>query len=872
MVDVSVIVPTLNEADNIEPLLSRILQCNSHANFSMEVIIVDDGSTDGTPGLVQKWQQDHPVRLLSREGKRGLAGAILTGAKIARGNIVVVMDADLSHPPEAIPELARPIMAGTHDMVIGSRYMPGGSTPGWSPLRRAFSLLATFLAWPLADVRDPLSGFFAIHRKYLARVKEDLAGFKIGLELLVRGGESLRVTEIPIEFRNREHGKSKLGPRVILNYLHQLLALTAGNISLTNSGRFALVGFLGLVTDLSIFNLLLAYGISLGAAHIMSFFAATIVNYTMNARWSFVKSDGSHFPMSTHQYMAFLIVALLALFLRGGTLAVLIELWGWKAQGAILVAIGAAALVNYLGSTFFVFPQEGNGFHRDMWWRVLAIGIVMYMLALRMVYLGMPELAQEEAYYWNYAQHLDIGYLDHPPMVAWIIYLSTSALGNTEFAVRIGAFLCWLVVAIFSFRMTYNIFDKSTAFRALILIAVLPFFFGTGLIMTPDAPLVACWAGALYFLERALVGERRLAWWGAGVCLGLGMLSKYTIALLVPATLLFLLVDQRSRHGLLKPEPYAAVLVALLLFSPVIVWNVNHEWASLIFQGPRRWEGSLEFSLPDLMGQVLLWLTPAGILTVVLAILPKRTKREDRNRKLEVEGKRGRGWRFALIFSMVPMSVFFFFSLGREVKLNWTGPLWLAMIPLIASYMRAAWQRKKLDMLLQRSWLATIVTSMLLYGAFLHYLVLGIPGLPYPEDFSPLCWKALGQKIEQIEDEIEGRTGAEPLVVGMDKYTIASQLAFYRTRAGKPREQFEKEGVLHTTGPHLFGRDSLMYRYWFPEKERERSNMILVSKKLGDLKNAHLFFQIRNMGKIREIVIKKNGMPVGRYYYSLVGA
>jgi dolichol-phosphate mannosyltransferase len=261
-------------------------------------------------------------------------------------------------------------------------------------------------------------------------------------------------------------------------------------------------------------------------------------------------------------------------------------------------------------------------------------------------------------------------------------------------------------------------------------------------------------------------------------------------------------------------------------------------------------------------------------MAVILAILPKRTKREDRNWNLEVavEGKRGRGWRFALIFSLAPLSVFFLFSLGREVKLNWTGPLWLAMVLLIASYMRATWQRKKLDMLLQRSWLATIVTSMLLYGAFLHYLVLGIPGLPYPKDFSPLCWKELGQKIEAVEDEIEGKTGVEPLVVGMDKYTIASQLAFYRTKAEKHREQFEKEGVLNTTGPHLFGRDSLMYRYWFPEKEHERRNMILVSEKVDDLKNALLFSQIRNTGKIREIVIRRNGMPVGRYYYSFVGA
>jgi dolichol-phosphate mannosyltransferase len=638
-------------------------------------------------------------------------------------------------------------------------------------------------------------------------------------------------------------------------------------VNLPHIVRFTLVGIVGLLVDLSFFNILLLRDVPLGKAHIMSFFAATIVNY-LNLRWSFVKRDGSSFTMGTHQYVPFLIIALLAIFLRGGTLSMLVELWGWKTWEAILAAIVVAALVNYLGSALFVFPQKENGFHGDTWWRIIAIGIVIYTLTLRLVYLGIPALIQEEAYYWNYAQHLDIGYLDHPPMVAWIIWLFTSVLGNTEFAVRIGAFLCWLAAAVFSFRLTCNIFDISGAFRALILIAVLPFFFGIGLVMTPDAPLVACWAGALYFLERALIGERRLAWWGVGVCIGLGMLSKYTIALLGPATLLFLLVDQRSRHWLLKPEPYMAVLVAILLFLPVIAWNANHEWASFIFQGPRRWEGYLVFSLPQLMGQVLLWLTPAGIIAVVLTILSKMTEEDDMKLKEKMRCSR----RFALIFSLLPLSVFFLFSLGREVKLNWTGPLWLAMVPFIASYMTPALRHKRLALLFQRSWLATIATSVLLYGAFLHYLVLGIPGIPYPEDFSFLCWKELGQKIEQVEDEIERKTGVEPLVVGMDKYTIASQLAFYRTRAGKPKEQFEKEGILNTTSYHLFGGDSLMYRYWFPEKEHEGRNMILVTEKIGDLKDPHLLSQVGKIGEIQEIVIKRNGMPVGRYYYSLVGA
>ena len=106
--------------------------------------------------------------------------------------------------------------------------------------------------------------------------------------------------------------------------------------------------------------------------------------------------------------------------------------------------------------------------------------------------------------------------------------------------------------------------------------------------MTPDAPLTAAWGGALYFLERALIGNRRAAWWGVGVCVGLGMLSKYTIALLAPATLLFILLDPGSRRWLWQPGPYVAALVATLFFSPVIVWNALNDWASFAFQSTGR--------------------------------------------------------------------------------------------------------------------------------------------------------------------------------------------------------------------------------------------------------------------------------------------
>ncbi len=202
---VAVIVPTLNEVENIDELLTAVL-AQSGPTLALEVIVVDDGSKDGTQERVREWEAKAPVRLLVRDATDGLIGAVVEGSRLATTEIVVVMDADLSHPPQRIPDLVRPIIDGEKDMVIGSRYVAGGATPGW-PLRRRFiSRVASALAWPLTDVHDSLSGFFAVRRDRVLAVETDAAGFKIALEILVRGGESLRVAEVPIAFVDRTRG------------------------------------------------------------------------------------------------------------------------------------------------------------------------------------------------------------------------------------------------------------------------------------------------------------------------------------------------------------------------------------------------------------------------------------------------------------------------------------------------------------------------------------------------------------------------------------------------------------------------------------------------------------------------------------------
>ena len=434
---VSIILPTLDEVENIDPLLQAIFAAN--ADLPLQILVADGGSTDGTVERVLSWEGTHPVHLIAAESRRGLAGDVLAAARAAGQGIVVVMDADGSHPPERIGDLVRPILAESADMVVGSRYVQGGSIPDWPWPRRLLSYLGGVLAWPLTELKDPMSGFFATRQERLAAVDPTAAGFKIGLEIIAQGGDRLRLQEVPIEFRDRTKGQSKIGLGQMAAYVRRLMVLAGGAVSLGNATRFAGVGLIGLLIDLLVFQVMFRLGDSLVAAHVTSFVVATVSNYLLNSRWAFASEVVPSKERDWRRYSRFLIVCILAFAIRGGVLAFLVEMLNWHPQVAILAGVGVAAVVNYLGSAFFVFPSLNPRVPPAIRWRIAAIGAVAYLLLLRLVFSGVADLLPEESYYWNYAQHLDFGYLDHPPMVAWTIWLGTAVFGDTEFGVRIGS-------------------------------------------------------------------------------------------------------------------------------------------------------------------------------------------------------------------------------------------------------------------------------------------------------------------------------------------------------------------------------------------------------------------------------------------------
>ncbi|MEM0191908.1 MAG: glycosyltransferase family 2 protein [Candidatus Korarchaeum sp.] len=277
----SIVVPTYNERGNLEELLARV--SSSLRGVSYEVIIVDDSSTDGTAEAALALSRELPVRVIIRPPRSGLSSAVLDGFRAARGDILCVMDADLQHPPELLPELYR--RASNYDIVIASRYVEGGSVEGWSPLRKLLSkgsiLLARLLIPRVRRIKDVSSGYFAVRRGCLDLDRMNPRGFKILLEVLAKGGWS-SFTELPYAFGTRKSGKSKLGVKTIISYLLHVLELSSPFL------RFFIVGAAGtLVNLLSLWLMRYPLGLEHELASVAAIEVSLVNNFILNDVWTF---------------------------------------------------------------------------------------------------------------------------------------------------------------------------------------------------------------------------------------------------------------------------------------------------------------------------------------------------------------------------------------------------------------------------------------------------------------------------------------------------------------------------------------------------------------------------------------------------------
>lgn len=222
---ISIIVPTYNECETIIDFLDKTTTQLSIANIKAEIVVVDDNSPDGTADIIENYKKSHDnVVLVKRSGKMGLSSACIHGFSLTDSKILGVMDSDLSHAPNSLPYLINPILYNFCDITVGSRYISGGRIINWPFRRYMISRFAGYLGSKLTTIKDVTSGYFFFKRKVIDGVVLNSEGFKICLEILVKGNYQT-VIEVPYTFSDRVAGKSKMGINEILFYLQQLYKL-----------------------------------------------------------------------------------------------------------------------------------------------------------------------------------------------------------------------------------------------------------------------------------------------------------------------------------------------------------------------------------------------------------------------------------------------------------------------------------------------------------------------------------------------------------------------------------------------------------------------------------------------------------------------
>lgn len=450
-------------------------------------------------------------------------------------------------------------------------------------------------------------------------------------------------------------------------------------------------------------------------------------------------------------------------------------------------------------------------------YRVSFLIVIVLFLLLHLFFMLSANLLVEEAYYWNYANHLDFSFLDHPPMVALLIKLGITLLGNNEWGVRFATIPCWILTGYFSFKLTNSI-KRGAGIYAIALLSVLPFFFIHSHIITPDIPLILSWSATLYYLYQALVLEQSKKWYLAGLWIGLGLLSKYTIVLLGLATVTYLILEPDSRKWFFRKEPYLCALISVLLFFPVIYWNATHQWASFQFQSTRRLQEHYTFSLHIFIGVLLVFLTPAGLFGGWLLY----TKEQAKN-LITTKTKR-----FLQVYTTVPLLFFLLFSLFHVLKVNWIGPSLLATIPWFAILI--AHDQKIIGLSTRKSWITTCAVLLVCYSGILYCIFSGKPQTLNHYLFPKLIhWDDFTWQLHRLADTVESKNHDTPIIVPLDVYNIGSEFNFYQKKLLEHRQIDSSYQVI---GSHVFGLNSLMYQYWGSAEETKGRLLLLISREL----------------------------------------
>ena len=374
---ISIIIPTYNESENIIKILHSIGEILPK-NIPTQAIVVDDNSPDGTGKIVEDYLKnvkkiaDYTIEIIHRKAKDGLGSAILKGIQQAKGDTIVVMDSDFSHPPQIIPKLIESVKKYQYDIAVASRYIKGGKIQGWSLKRKIISKFATLIAKKGLgiDTKDPMSGFFAFKRNIIKGLNIDAIGYKILLEILVKT-KDVNIKEVPYTFQDREFGCSKLSIKTVFDYYRSVWKLyrygkplekqekRSSVKFLYKAGRFYTVGTSGFIVNYMI-SLLFAGGVSdlwYLHANVIGIIASITTNFVLNKIWTFEDRD-FRIKKTISQYGKFAMFSSLGALVQLGMVYFLVDSNEIAYPIALILAVITAAFGNFVLNKKWTFKEK----------------------------------------------------------------------------------------------------------------------------------------------------------------------------------------------------------------------------------------------------------------------------------------------------------------------------------------------------------------------------------------------------------------------------------------------------------------------------------------------------------------------------------
>lgn len=447
----------------------------------------------------------------------------------------------------------------------------------------------------------------------------------------------------------------------------------------------------------------------------------------------------------------------------------------------------------------------------------------------------------QDAYYYFYSEHLSLSYFDHPPMVAYAQYFFSLIFGKTAFSVKFTDFVLTAGTQIVFFLLATKILRSSRKYMAWILLSTTLMISSLSLVTTPDVPLMLFWALSVYMLYRSVFEQKNWSWIWAGIFMGLAFNSKYTAIALPAGLFLFLIFSSRYRNYLLKPWPYLSVIIMAIVMLPVIIWNINNDFASFAFQSSQRAETITELTpenFAGLVGTQLFLLLPVvfvGLWWVMFRYFGRIFKKPNQvNPEL-----------WFLISFFAPLFLgFYVISFFLWVKLNWLMPAYITGIILLSRFLKLKWIKWHL--------VFSIVFHALVIIELFFYPV------PIKSDDTWFGWEELAEKTEQIHQQ-----HPESFIFSTDGYKTTAQLLFFTNK------KVYGKNILGASALHydyigddlskLIGKDAL-----FIDSEKRFDN----TKKSGEIPKILLKY-FNDVEEREPILIKKGDRTVRKFlvYY-----